>query len=200
VQNIRLIMSSVAAAAALTATSGFALAAAPEASAQALSAHTVNWGDVTIPGHLCKVSGQIHLHNGSASVRHSGFGIPLDVYTTTVAHGHLAPGLAVTTLQIFCATTGGTADGQLTEGIFVFDSPGGHAHLLGTLTPQLKGNPMLHIPYIAVNHIESSGRVAVTEYFYNQANPTCCPSGRATTLWKWTGRTFIPGRSHITSG
>ena len=24
-------------------------------------------------------------------------------------------------------------------------------------------------------------------------------SGRATTLWKWTGRSFIPGRTHITS-
>lgn len=137
-KNIRLVMSSVAAVAALTATSGFALGA-QQASAQTLGAHSVNWGDVTIPGHLCKVSGQIHLHNGSASVRHSGFGIPLDVYTTTVAHGDLAPGLPVTTLQIFCANTGGTADGQLAEGIFVFDSPGGHAHLLGTLTPQLTG-------------------------------------------------------------
>jgi hypothetical protein len=94
---------------------------------------------------------------------------------------------------------GGTADGQLAEGILVFDSPGGHPHLLGTLTPQLKGNPMLHIPFIAVNHIESTGHVAVTEFFYHSANPTCCPSGRATTVWKWTGRSFIPGRTHITS-
>ena len=197
-KNIRLIMSSVAAAAALTATSGFALGA-QEASAQTLSTHSVNWGDVTIPGTLCKVNGQIHLHKGSASVRHSGFGIPLDVYTTVVAHGHLAPSLPVTTLQIFCANTGGTADGQLTEGIFVFDSPGGHPHLLGTLTPQLKGNPMLHIPFIVVSHIESSGHVAVTELFYNSVDPTCCPAGRATTLWRWTGRTFVPGRTKITS-
>jgi hypothetical protein len=198
VKNIRLVMSALAAAAALTATSGLAVEA-QEASAQTVSAHGVNWGDVTIPGRLCKVSGQIRLHNGSASVRHSGFGIPLDVYTTTVARGDLAPSLPVTTLQIFCANTGGTADGQLTEGIFVFDSPGGHAHLLGTLTPQLKGNPMLHIPYIAVSHIESSGHVAVTEYFYNPVDPTCCPSGRATTLWKWTGSKFVPGRTKITS-
>jgi hypothetical protein len=196
VKNIRLIVSSLAAAAALTATGGYAQAA----SAQTLSAHSVNWGDVTIPGHLCKVNGQIHLHNGNATVRHSGFGMALDVLTTTVTHGYLAHGLPVTALQVWCDNTGGTADGQLTEGIFVFDSPGGHPHLLGTLTPQLKGNPMLHIPYIAVNHIESSGHVAVTEYFYNAANATCCPTGRATTLWKWTGRTFIPGRTHITSG
>jgi len=194
VKNIRLIVSSLAAAAALTATGGYS-----QASAQTLAVHSVNWGNVTIPGQLCKVNGQIHLHNGNATVRHSGFGMALDVLTTTVTHGYLAHGLPVTALQVWCDNTGGTADGQLAEGIFVFDSPGGHAHLLGTLTPQLKGNPMLHIPFIAVNHIETTGHVAVTEFFYTPANATCCPSGRATTLWKWTGRTFVPGRTHITS-
>jgi len=200
VKNIRLIVSSLVAVAALTASALTATGgAAQAASTQTLSAHAVNWGNVTIPGHLCKVSGQIHLHNGHATVRHSGFGMALDVLTTTVTHGYLAHGLPVTALQVWCDNTGGTADGQLAEGIFVFDSPGGHAHLLGTLTPQLKGNPMLHIPFIAVNHIETTGHVAVTEFFYTPANATCCPSGRATTLWKWTGRTFVPGRTHITS-
>ena len=197
-QNIRLIMSSVAAAVALTATSGFALGA-QEASAQTLSAHSVNWGDVTIPGQLCKVSGQIRLHNSRAFVRRSGFGMALDVLMLAVTHGSLGHGLQVAALQVWCDNTGGTADGELAEGIFVFDSPGGHPHLLGTLTPQLKGNPMLHIPFIVVNRIEATSHVAVTELFYNPANATCCPSGRATTLWKWTGRTFIAGRTKIIS-
>ncbi|MGH3200868.1 MAG: hypothetical protein ACRDP5_02245 [Streptosporangiaceae bacterium] len=214
-KNIRLIMSSVAAVAALTATGGYPQAASAQTlsaqtlSAQALSAqalgaqtlgaHSVNWGDVTIPGHLCKVNGPIKLHNGRAFVRHSGFGMALDVLMLTVSRGSLGHGLHVAALQIWCDNTGGTADGELAEGIFVFDSPGGHPHLLGTLTPQLKGNPMLHIPFIVVNRIETTGHVAVTESFYNSVDPTCCPSGHATTLWKWTGRTFIPGRTHITS-
>ena len=159
----------------------------------------MNWGNVTIPGQLCKVNGQIHLHNGQATVRHSGFGMALDVSPRPSPRLPRARP-AGDDLQVWCANTGGTADGQLTEGIMVFDSPGGHAHLLGTLTPQHKANAMVHVPYIAVNRIESSGHVAVTEYFYNPANATCCPTGRATTLWKWTGRTFIPGRTHITSG
>jgi hypothetical protein len=195
VKNIRLIVSSLAAAAALTVTGGYAQAA----SAQTLSAHSVNWGDVTIPGHLCKVSGQIHLHNGNATVRHSGFGFPLDVLTTAVTHGYLAHGLPVTALQIWCIA-GGSADGELAEGVMVFDSPGGKAHLLGTLTPQHKTSAMVHIPSIVVNRIETTGHVAVTEFFYTPGNMTCCPTGRATTLWKWTGRTFIPGRTKITSG
>ena len=204
-KNIGLIVSSLAAAAALaatalTATGGAAQAASAQAaSAQTRSARNVNWGDVTIPGQLCKVNGPIKLQNGHATVRHSGFGMALDVLTTTVTHGYLAHGLPVTALQIWCDNTDGTADGQLVEGIFVFDSPGGKAHLLGTLTPQHKTSAMVHIPYIAVHRIEATGHVAVTEYFYNPANATCCPSGHATTVWKWTGRTFIPGRTQITS-
>ena len=196
--NIRLIVSSVAALAALTATSGFALTI-PEASAQTLDVHSVNWGDVTIPGQLCKVSGQIQLHNGHATVRHSGFGTALDVLMLAVTRGDLGHGLQVAALQIWCDNTGGTADGELAEGIMVFDSPGGRAHLLGTLTPQHKTSAMVHIPYIVVNRIDTTGHIAVTEYFYNPSNGTCCPSGRATTLWKWTGRKFIPGRTKIVS-
>ena len=197
-KNIRLIVSSVVAVAALTAASGFALMA-QAASARTADVPSVNWGDVTIPGQLCKVSGPIRLHNGRAFVRHSGFGMALDVFELAVTRGSLGHGLQVAALQIWCNNTGGTADGQLAEGIMVFDSPGGHAHLLGTLTPQHM-TAMVHIPYIIVNHIEATGHIAVTEYFYNPANATCCPSGRATTIWKWTGRTFIPGRTKITHG
>ena len=202
-KNIKLIVSSLAAVTALAATAltttGGAAQAAQAAQAAPARTSSVNWSDVTIPGQLCKVSGPIKLHNGKAFVRHSGFGVALDVLMTNVTRGSLGHGLQVAALQVWCDNTGGTADGQLAEGIVVENSPAGHPHLLGTLTPQLKGNPMLHIPFIAVNHIESTGHVAITEFFYDSANPTCCPSGRASTLWKWTGRTFIPGRTHITS-
>jgi hypothetical protein len=196
-KNIKLIVSSLAAVTALAATALTTTGGAAQAAPARTS--SVNWSDVTIPGQLCKVSGPIKLHNGKAFVRHSGFGMALDVLMTSVTRGSLGHGLQVAALQVWCDNTGGTADGQLAEGILVFDSPGGHPHLLGTLTPQLKGNPMLHIPFIVVNHVESTGHVAITEFFYHSANPTCCPSGRATTLWKWTSRSFIPGRTHITS-
>ena len=196
-KNIKLIVSSLAAVTALAATALTTTGSAAQAAPARTS--SVNWSDVTIPGQLCKVNGPITLHNGKAFVRHSGFGVALDVLMTNVTRGNLGHGLQVAALQVWCDNTGGTADGQLAEGIVVENSPAGHPHLLGTLTPQLKGNPMLHIPFIAVNHIESTSHVAITEFFYNSANPTCCPSGRATTLWKWTGRSFIPGRTHITS-
>jgi hypothetical protein len=198
VKNVRLIVSSLAAVAALTATSVFTLTY-QEASARTLDPQSVNWGDVTIPGQLCEVTGQIQLHNGHATVRHSGFGMTLDVMELTVTRGNLGHGLQVAALQVWCDNTAGTADGELAEGIMVFDSPGGHPHLLGTLTPQHKTSATVHIPFIVVTGIESTGHVAVTEYFYNPVNPTCCPSGRATTIWTWTGHKFIPGRTKITS-
>ena len=177
-------------------TSGFALSdrtAAPRAP----RAVQVNWGDVTIPGTLCKVRGSMRLHNGiSGSVSHSGFGFPVQAYTTLVTHGTLEPGLAVTTLQVFCSIPNGTAASQLAEGIFVFDSPGGAAHLLGTLTPTYFPKTGGHIPYIAVSHIDT-GHIATTEYWYAPMNADCCPSGRAHTVWKWTGHRFVPGHTSV---
>ena len=77
----------------------------------------MNWGNVTIPGQLCEVKGQIRLHDGHATVNHgSGYGVPLDVLTTTVTHGYLGHGLPVTALQVWCDTQGGTAAGELAEG------------------------------------------------------------------------------------
>jgi hypothetical protein len=203
VKKIRLIMWVVTAVAAMAAISGFALpqreaaARTPDLATPDL-AH-VNWGDVTIPGKLCKVNGPIRLHNGIATVEHSGFGRPVQAYTTLVTHGFLRRGLPVTTLQIFCAVPNGTAASQLSEGVMVFDSPGGRAHWLGTLTPQYLPNPTSHIPYVAVAHIDTTGHITTTEYWYTLSNADCCPSGRATTIWRWTGRTFIPGRTKITA-
>lgn len=178
-------------------TSGFALPHRA-AAARGLDLSRVNWGDVTIPGKLCKVSGSIRLHNGSATVSHSGFGHPVQAYLTTVTHGNLGHGLQVTALQVFCSIPNGTAASQLSEGIFVFDSPGGAAHLLGTLTPTYFPKTTAHIPYIAVDRITTTGHIATTEYWYTSGDADCCPTGRAHTIWRWTGHNFVPGHTTVT--
>jgi hypothetical protein len=195
VKYVRMIMVASAVLATVAATSGFALAAeAPRTPGAA----QVNWGDVTIPGTLCKVNGSMRLHNGiSGSVSHSGFGFPVQAYSTQVTHGDLEPGLPVTAIVVFCSIPNGTAASQLSEGIFVFDSPGGTAHLLGTLTPRYFPKTGGHIPYIGVSHIETSGHIATTEYWYMPMNADCCPAGRAYTVWKWTGHAFVPGHTTV---
>ncbi len=80
----------------------------------------------------------------------------------------------------------------------MFDSPGGAAHLLGTLTPTYVPKSASHIPFISVSHIDTSGHIATMEAWYKSTDADCCPSGHAYTVWKWTGHTFVPGHTTIT--
>jgi len=160
-----------------------------------LNLHHVNWGDVAIPGQLCRVNGVIRLHKGQARISHSGYG-PLEVFTFGPAYGDLGGGQQVAALQVWCDNQGGTAAGQLAEGIVVFSGAGGKLHALGTLTPRYRPRSAAHIPYIAVKSIGAE-RIVTTEYWYAFSDEDCCPSGRATTSWHWNGRSFTPGRTII---
>jgi hypothetical protein len=161
----------------------------------ALNLHHVNWGDVTIPGQLCRVKGVIRLHKGQARISHSGYG-PLEVSAFGPVYGDLGGGQQVAALQVWCSNQGGTAAGQLAEGLVVCSGAGGRLHPLGTLTPQYHPRSAAHIPSIAVASI-GAGRIVTTEYWYASTDADCCPSGRATTTWRWTGHAFVPGRTTI---
>jgi hypothetical protein len=159
----------------------------------ALNLHHVTWGDVAIPGQLCRVKGAIRLHHGQARVARSGYG-PLEVSASGPAYGDLGGGQQVAALQVWCSNQGGTAAGQLAEGIIVFSGAGGRLHVLGTLTPRYRPRSAPHIPFIAVKSIGAE-RIVTTEYWYASSDADCCPSGRATTSWHWNGRFFTPGRT-----
>ena len=67
---------------------------------------------------------------------------------------------------------------------------------LGTLTPQYRPRSAAHIPFIVVKSIGAE-RIVTTEAWYASTDADCCPSGRATTSWHWTGHSFRPGRTTI---
>ena len=157
--------------------------------------HHVNWGSVTIPGRLCRVKGVIRLRKGEARIARSGYG-PLEVITSGPAYGDLGRGQQVAVLQVWCDNQGGTAAGELAEGLMVFSGAGGKLHVLGTLTPQYRPRSASHIPYIVVESIGAE-RVVTTELWYASTDADCCPSGRATTTWHWNGRSFRPGPTII---
>ncbi len=161
----------------------------------ALNLHHVNWGDVAIPGQLCRVKGEIRLHKGLAKVSHSGYG-PLEVSAFGPAYGDLGGGQQVAALQVWCSNQGGTAAGQLAEGLIVFSGAGGKLHSLGTLTPQYRPRSASHIPFILVKSIGAE-HIVTTEAWYTSTDGDCCPSGRATTSWHWNGHSFKPGRTII---
>jgi hypothetical protein len=161
-----------------------------------LNLHHVTWGNVAVPGRLCRVNGPIRLHHGDARLRHSGFG-PLDVSEQGPTYGNLGNGQQVAALQVWCSNQGGTAAGELAEGLVVFSGAGGRLHVLGTLTPQYHPHTRVHIPFVAVKSIGSE-RIVTTEFFYNGTDADCCPGGRALTTWHWNGHSFKPGRTTIT--
>lgn len=162
-----------------------------------LNLHHVKWGEVSIPGQLCRVKGSIRLHKGLAKISHSGYG-PLEVSAFGPAYGDLGGGQQVAALQVWCSNQGGTAAGQLAEGLIVFSGAGGKLHSLGTLTPQYRPRSASHIPFIVVKSIGAE-RIVTTEAWYTSTDGDCCPSGRATTSWHWNGHSFKPGRTIITS-
>jgi len=161
----------------------------------ALNLHHVNWGDVTIPGQVCRVKGMIRLHKGQARISHSGYG-PLQVSAFGPSYGDLGGGQQIAALQVWCSRQGGTAAGQVAEGLIVFSGAGGRLHPLGTLTPQYHPHSAAHIPYLAVAGVGAE-RIVTTEYWYTSSDADCCPSGRATTTWHWNGRSFSPGRTTV---
>jgi pimeloyl-ACP methyl ester carboxylesterase len=158
--------------------------------------HQVNWKNATIPGKLCQVNGSITLHNWDALVPHSGLG-PLEVgISPPVIYGDLGSGQRVAAVQVWCSNQGGTAAGQLSEGVMVFDGAGGQLHLLGILTPQYRGSPDSHIPFLITASI-STGRIVTAEHWYTSSDSDCCPSGRATTIWNWNGSHFTPSSTVV---
>src|SRR5579859_1662432 len=192
---VSLIIALATALAGVVLTAGAGTAAAQPAGRPPLDLHHVHWGDVAVPGWLCRVRGPIQLHHGDARLRHSGFG-PLDVSEAGPAYGNLGGGQQVAALQVWCSNQGGTAAGQLAEGLVVFSGAGGRLHVLGTLTPQLRTGRAVHIPFVAVKSIGAE-RIVTTEFFYTGSDADCCPSGRALTSWHWNGHSFKPGRTTI---
>jgi hypothetical protein len=195
--RIRLISLIIALATALTSA---VLAVGPgtafaQPAGHSLNLHHVRWGNVVVPGKLCRVNGPIRLHHGDAKLRHSGFG-PLDVSEQGPTYGNLGNGQQVAALQVWCSNQGGTAAGELAEGLVVFSGAGGHLHVLGTLTPQLRTGHAVHIPFITARSI-GAGHIVTTEFFYTGSDADCCPSGRALTSWHWNGHSFKPGRTTI---
>jgi hypothetical protein len=180
----------------LTTGTAFASTGLAQPAGQPLNLHHVKWGDVAVPGGLCRVGHPIQLHNGDARLKHSGFG-PLDVSETGPAYGNLGGGQQVAALPVWCSNQGGTAAGELAEGLVVFSGAGGRLHVLGTLTPQYRPHAgHVHIPFVAVKSIGGE-HIVTTEFFYTGADADCCPSGRALTSWHWNGHSFKPGRTTI---
>ena len=152
--------------------------------------HT-EWATAEIPGSVCGASKPIHLIGGTAVVMGSHLhGYPyVHAALGVVRYGDIdgdRPDDAA--VNVWCDNGSGTADGQLADAWVIFAEGGSNLVVLGVLTPKQRYNPDVHVPYFDGDPGGISmapGRTVVKELWYGPVDATCCPSGRATSVWTY---------------
>ncbi|MCD2187858.1 hypothetical protein [Actinomycetospora soli] len=161
-----------------------------------LDLRAVDWGDATLPGSVCRSPGPIQLRGGQATSVPSAFDGPTPNYPQDVSveadgvvYGDLTgDGRDEAALPLRCNNHDSTAAGNTVTTVLLFDGSRGQAALLGALA---SSQPRLgEIPNIITVRQLQPRRVVGDESFYGPEDANCCPSGRATTTWPWTGGTL----------
>lgn len=169
---------------------------------------SVDWLAVAVPGAVCQVSHPVTLTRGTATIDtppgvHAGtaqvvIDDRVDYPNPLVVYGDLyGPGSDVAALNVGCTNTGGMAAGQLQDSWVIYSARDGRLSVVATLTPQYGYSPDEHSPYFDYRPggIEiQPNRITVHQLWYQGADGTCCPQGRAVTVW-----TLIDGRLTPTS-
>jgi hypothetical protein len=167
-----------------------------------LNLRRVDWGDATLPASVCgMINGPIHLHDHKAygpSRRWPGqWLVEIDAGWDPVVYGSLGPDgeHEAAALGVSCDNGGGTADGVFAYARVVFTSIGGSLHVLGVVTPLKHARGQL--PTTLTVTIRP-GEIVAHESFYGGIDGTCCPSGRATTVWAYAHGKLVPEKPVVT--
>lgn len=96
---------------------------------------------------------------------------------------------------MWCSNTGRTADSQIENSWVIYAEGPAPLSVLVTLTPQMASDTGDHVAYFDSTQgaiTITGGSITAKELFYGSQDATCCPSGRATTVWAWNGHAFEP--------
>jgi hypothetical protein len=170
--------------------------------------HHVNWGTVTLPGSICRGSRPVHLRDGSAVARatrpsdgvwHTWPRIYLSEVGPHPTYGTLG-GRPAAALDVGCDNGGQTADGYMAYAQVIFVARHDAAPVLaGIVKPHIRpwgsGGPRLASLLTVMFH---GNEVIAHEAFYGGSDGTCCPSGRATTVWRHSGGRLRRVRTTVT--
>jgi hypothetical protein len=152
-----------------------------------------DWNAAPVPGSVCGVGHVLRLHSGYATAYSRRWPAlsPIEAARGRVVYGDLlGGGDDAAALQVVCVNRGGTAAGQLAFAVVVYAAGRRAPTVLGVLTPRLRSSAS-HVPILtpaAITH----DRVVLTEFFYGPADADCCPTGRATTVWRFQAGRFDP--------
>lgn len=170
--------------------------------ASTLDLHTVDWAEASVPGSVCGASHPIQLHRDRAIVasarwrrwRSRPWPAPWPRVTVAagwkpVVYGDLnRDGHDEAALGVDCNNGGGTAGGVLAYSEVIFTATGNSPHVIGVVTPQQPDTYGVPLVQVRIR----PGRIVAHEAWYGPSDGTCCPSGRATTIWTSTSGTLRP--------
>lgn len=97
-------------------------------------------------------------------------------------------------LVVDCDSGSATADGVYAYAQVIFRIAGTKATAFGVVTPRVQ--PKAELPTLLTVTIRR-GSIVAHEAFYGPHDGTCCPSGRATTIWTYTSHALKPGTPSI---
>jgi hypothetical protein len=167
--------------------------------AQDIDLHKVNWTNTTLPGSVCGSSQPIQLHERQAVIRSARWPkAPVHVYAgvTPVVYGDLdRDGTDEAALYVDCNNGSGTAAGVLAYAQIIFTAGPRTPHAIAVITPRQQ-NPRQSATLVHVTI--RPGKVIAHESWYGPHDGTCCPTGRATTVWTYAYGTLIPSSTVVT--
>lgn len=153
-----------------------------------LDLRRVNWLDATLPRAVCGATGRVRLKSGDAIVHSSRWPHWPQVHLTDnwsakpVTYGKLS-GQDAAAVSVNCNNGGGTADGVLAYAQAIFRA-GSHApQLIGLITPRVQPR---NEPATLVGASFAGTQIVAHEFFYSPGEGICCPSGRATSIWRYS--------------
>lgn len=163
--------------------------------------HSVDWKSITVPGAVCHATQPIRLQQGAATIP-TPPGVQAGTPEVTVREWALAHGDLygreddVAAVNVWCANTSGTADGEIENSWVLFRADKSQPQLVATLTPQRPSASGNHVAYFDTTpggiRIQP-GTITAKEVWYGPEDSTCCPTGRATTAWSLNDSgTLIP--------
>ena len=109
----------------------------------------------------------------------------------------MADGRPEAFVPIWCTNGGGTAGGQLGQGLIVYHQTRHGLAVTGIITTSQSNDQTMAYFNNEATRIDR-GRVTLEEFFYGPDDSTCCPTGRAEDVWIVEGGTLVQSESHVT--
>lgn len=173
--------------------------------------HRVDWLSMCVPLDFCGGDGAIRLDegggvfkpvqppegtatNGRRMVNDADFDDPS---SANVQYGDIdGDGVDEAALHVNCSNGGGTGGGELRFDLFIYRVTDERLDLIDVLrTLDVEDDQLPSLPGDAQL---GDGSIIVPSAYYGPSDGTCCPTGRATTTWRYDGTRLVLDTVRVT--